>query len=191
MASDESAEVTRLLKLWSDGDQDSVAELVPLVYGELRRIAAVYLNGERSDHTLQPTALVHEAYFRLVKHHEMRWQDRAHFFAIAARTMRRILVDHARGQRSAKRGGPQRAISLEVAGDVAKKVQPDLVALDDALKDLQEMDLEKAKIVELRYFAGLSIEETAQVIGRSRATVIRQWRMAKAWIHSQLTAPQP
>lgn len=186
-----SHDVTQLLKSWSDGNQESVEALVPLVYDEMRRMAAVYLHGERTGHTLQPTALVHEAYFRLVQHDKMRWQDRAHFFAIAARTMRRILVDHARGQRSAKRGGPQPAISLDVAGDQAKPLEPDMVALDDTLKDLASMDPDKAKIVELRYFGGLSIEETAQVMDCSRATIIRQWRMAKAWIHSQLSADPP
>ena len=186
-----SHDVTQLLKSWSDGNQESVEVLVPLVYDELRRMAAVYLHGERTGHTLQPTALVHEAYFRLVQHDKMRWQDRAHFFAIAARTMRRILVDHARSHRSAKRGGSQSAVSLEVAGDQAKPLEPDMVALDDALKDLASMDPDKAKLVELRYFGGLSIEETAQVMECSRATVIRQWRMAKAWIHSQLSADDP
>lgn len=188
MSSANTAEVTLLLKSWSDGDRRSVEDLVPLVYDELRRMAAAYLSGERTGHTLQPTALVHEAYFRLVNHNEMRWQDRSHFFAIAARTMRRILVDHARGHRSAKRGGPKSALSLEVVGDLGKGEEPDLVALDDALKDLQEMDPDKAKLVELRFFGGLSIDETAQIVGCSRATVIRQWRMAKAWLHSQLAS---
>lgn len=188
MSSPTTAEVTDLLKAWNEGDRSSIERLVPVVYGELRRIAGAYLNGERTGHTLQPTALVHEAYFRLVKHHDMRWQDRSHFFAIAARTMRRILVDHARGRRTAKRGGPAPLVSLEVAGEVALDDAPDLVALDDALRDLQVMDPDKARIVELRFFAGLSIEETGEVIGCSRATVIRQWRMAKAWLHAQLTA---
>lgn len=191
MTSPNAAEVTQLLKAWSDGNRDSVEELVPLVYDEMRRMAAVYLSGERTGHTLQPTALVHEAYFRLVNHNDMRWQDRSHFFAIAARTMRRILVDHARGQRSAKRGGAHSPVSLELVGDQAKAVEPDLVALDDALQDLGAMDPDKAKIVELRFFGGLSIEETAQVMDCSRATIIRQWRMAKAWIHSQMTQLDP
>lgn len=180
-------EVTRLLKRWNDGDAESGQRLVALVYDELRRIAGGYLKGERSGHTLQPTALVHEAYFRLVDHQEIQWQDRSHFFAISAQVMRRILVDHARGRHAAKRGGKQSAIPLESMGEVAVSETTDLVALDDALAELARLDPTKAKLVELRFFGGLSIEETGEVLGVSRATVVRQWRLAKAWIHSHLT----
>ena len=183
-------EVTELLHSWSSGNETAIDRLVPLVYDELRRMAQRYLSGERENHTLQPTALVNEAYLRLVHHDRMGWQDRAHFFAIAARTMRRILVDHARKRSSVKRGGAQQPMALEVVGDVAEERRADLIALDDALKDLATIDPVKAKLVELRFFGGLSIEEAAVAMEASATTLKRQWRMAKAWIHRHLLAAE-
>lgn len=185
--SSEPQDVTQLLLAWSNGDQDSAEKLVPLVYDELRQLAARYLARERPEHTLQPTALVHEAYLRLVDLRHVQWQDRTHFFAIAAQAMRRLLVDHARKHRSAKRGGVDRRLSLDEVGEVATARAPDLVALDDALTNLAEIDPTKASIVELRFFGGLSNQETAEVVGCSRSTVVRHWRMAKAWLHSELS----
>ena len=184
-------DVTQLLIAWSQGDRDSAERLVPLIYDELRQLAARYLARERAEHTLQPTALVHEAYMRLVDLRHVQWQDRTHFFAIAAQAMRRLLVDHARKHRSAKRGGPIRRLSLEEVSEVAASRAPDLVALDEALDGLAEIDPTKASIVELRFFGGLSNQEAAEVMGCSRSTVVRQWRMAKAWLHSELCHSGP
>ena len=183
------SDITDLLQAWSGGDRSSIDDLIPLIYDELREMASRYLGRERSDHTLQPTALVHEAYFRLIDQREVRWNDRAHFFAIAAQIMRRILVDHARSHRYAKRGGAATKISLNQVSDLSgDSPAPDLVALDDALRSLSRLDPDKASIVELRFFGGLSLEETAEVIGSSRATVVRQWRIAKAWLYRELKA---
>ena len=186
MSSIDSTEVTRLLHAWSEGDRDSGERLTPLIYEELRRLARGLISRERKDHTLQPTALVHEAFMKLVEMDGIRWQDRAHFFAIASRSMRQILVDHARRHRSQKRGGSTPAVSLEQVGELATDRPLDLVALDDALHALAKVDPEKASIVELRYFGGLSIEEVAEVLDTSRTTIIRRWRMAKAWLHREL-----
>ena len=185
MASSSQEEITQLLVAWSHGDKESVDKLVPLVYEELRRMANRYLADERTGHTLQPSDVVHEAYFRLVDQRQVQWQNRGHFFALAAQAMRRILVDHARKARSIKRGGGFQ-ISLERLGEPAVERSPDLIALDDALTGLAAIDPGKARIVELRYFGGLSLEETAAVVDLSRATVVREWRMAKAWLHREL-----
>jgi RNA polymerase sigma factor (TIGR02999 family) len=163
---------------------------MPLVYDELRAIAARYLRRERPDHTLEPTALVHEVYLRLIDQKAAEWQDRAHFFAIAAKLMRRILVDHARGRLSDKRGRGTARVSI-TGVEVAAELTPDLVALDDALRDLAAFDPDRATLVELRYFGGLTVEETAEVMGRSTATVVRQWRTARAWLYDQLRAERP
>ncbi len=191
MSSGGREDITQLLLEWSDGDQESMERLVPLVYNELRRIASRYLTGERSDHSLQPSDVVHEAYFRLVDQNAVRWRNRGHFFAIAAQTMRRILVDHARMHKYAKRGGGKPRLSIDLVGEPAIERPSDLVALDDALTSLSDFDPAKAKIVELRFFGGLSIDETADVVGTSRATVVRQWRMAKAWLHREFTRATP
>jgi RNA polymerase sigma factor (TIGR02999 family) len=182
--------VTRLLRAWGAGEEGAFERLFPLVYDELRRTARRFLAGERQGHTLQATALVHEAYFRLVAQRQGQWQERAQFYAVAARSMRRILVDHARCRASLKRGGAP-PLPLDEAGDVAERRPDDLVALDDALTSLGEIDAQKAAVVELRFFGGLSNEETAVVLGCSRATVIRQWRIARAWLYDALSASAP
>jgi RNA polymerase sigma-70 factor, ECF subfamily len=179
-------EITELLQQLRTGSRDALDRLMPLVYGELRRQAGRYLQRERRDHTLQPTALVHEAYLRLVGHHQAPWQNRAHFFGIAAQTMRRILVDHARGLQRIKRGGPQQKVALEEAHALTEDSTVDLLALDEALEQLVKLDPQAARIVELRYFAGLSVEETAEALGISPTSVKRDWRMAKAWLHAAL-----
>ena len=180
-------EVTLLLRQWREGDQRAFERLSELVYDELRRMARGYLAGERSDHTLQPTALVHETYLRLVDHNAMAWEDRRHFFAIAATTMRRILVDHARGQRREKRGGDRPKVSLDDVGELpAADRAAEVVAIDEALERLAGEDQLKASVVELRFFAGLTNDETAAVLGLSEKTVRRHWRMAKVWLHREL-----
>jgi RNA polymerase sigma factor (TIGR02999 family) len=171
---------------WRDGDQDALARLMPLVYDELRRLAASYLRRERPGHTLQPTALVHEAYLRLVDQTHANWRNRAQFFGVAAQLMRRILIDHARGQQSAKRGSGEARLSLDEALEVAQEKEPDLIALDDALRALAAFDPRQSRIVELRYFGGLSIEETAEVLGLAPITIRREWEIAKAWLYRQL-----
>ena len=186
MDSTSPKEVTRLLNAWSGGNQAALDQLMPLVYDELRRIARGYMRHERSENTLQPTALVNEAYLRLIGQREVRWQNRAHFFAIAAKLMRRILVDRARRQHAAKRGGPaQPSPLIDVA--VSPQQNVDLLLLDDALNGLAEFDAQQARIVELKYFAGLTIEEIAEVLGSSPATIKREWSVAKAWLHRQMT----
>ena len=179
-------DVTRLLIQLTDGNRTVLDDLLPLVYGELRSLAANYLRRERSAHTLQPTALVHEAYLRLVDQNQVRWQNRAHFFGVAAQMMRRILVDHARGHNAEKRGGEVAKLSLDGNVDVTDERATDLIALDDALTTLAALDEQKSRIVELRFFGGLSVEETAEVLGVSAPTVKRQWRMAKAWLYGQV-----
>jgi RNA polymerase sigma factor (TIGR02999 family) len=183
-----SHEVTQLLLAWSDGDQTALEKLIPLVYEELHRLARHYMSGERPGHTLQTTALVDEAYLRLVDWKNLRWQNRAHFFGIAAQLMRRILVDHARDHRYAKRGGGARKLSLDEVAVVSQERAADLVALDEALKSLAANDARKSQVVELRFFGGLSIEETAQVMKVSPRTVMRDWRMAKTWLYHELSA---
>jgi len=179
-------DVTRLLKAWSDGDQAALSELMPTVYAEIRKLARSYLRRERSDHTLQATALVHEAYMRLVDQRAVKWQNRAHFFGIAAQIMRRILVDHARMQKADKRGSGESPIVLDESLDVAAGNRLDFVALDDALKALAELDPRQARIVELRFFGGLSIEETAEVTQLSPATIKREWAAARTWLRREL-----
>jgi RNA polymerase sigma factor (TIGR02999 family) len=177
-------EVTRLLAEWGKGDEGAAAELMPLVYGELRQLAAVYFRGERHDHTLQPTALVHEAYLRLVNQSLSDWQSRSHFYGVAARVMRQVLVDHARRKKAKKRTGeplsPREAVSF----------QPDhcsaLVALDESLTDLERIDARKGQAIELRYFAGLTMDEIAQTMNLSVQTVRRDMRMAEAWLYDAM-----
>jgi RNA polymerase sigma factor (TIGR02999 family) len=180
-------DLTALLRDASEGDQNALDRLMPLVYGELRKIAASYLRQERKDHTLQPTALVHEAYLRLTNQRDMAWQNRAHFFGIAAQMMRRILVDHARKRQAAKRDASAwKVATAEVDGGAESA--PELLALDRALEELEKIDPQQAKIVELRFFGGLTVEETAEVAGISPRTVKREWRTAKAWLRSEIGA---
>lgn len=186
-ASTSQQEVTRLLVDWSNGDTRALEELTPLVYAELRRLAARFLRRERSDHTLQSTALVHEAFLRLIDQRSVQWQNRAHFFGVAAQLIRRILVDYARSRQTAKRGSDAVKLSLDDALGVAEKRDLDLVALDDALNRLAELDPQQSRIVELRFFTGLSIEETAEVLGISPATVKREWVTAKALLYRYLS----
>lgn len=175
-------EMTDLLAAWSDGDREALDRLLPLVERELHRLAHHYMSRERPDHTLQTGALVNEAYLKLVDQTRVRWQNRAHFFAIAAQTMRRILIDHARRRRYDKRGGGARPLPLDEAAHVTDERAAELVALDDALKLLQDVDERKASVVELRYFGGLSVEEVAEVLKVSPDTVGREWRRARAFL---------
>jgi len=186
MASD-SDNVTRLLIEWGDGNQQALEALVPLIYKELRNLAHNFLYRERPGHTLQTTALVHEAYLKLIDQDDARWQNRAHFFAIAAQAMRRILIDSARKHAAAKRGGPQAELSLDEVADIALEPDINLLKLDEALNELAKIDPRQSRIVELRYFGGLTIEETAEVISVSPATVKREWMMARAWLHQEIT----
>jgi RNA polymerase sigma factor (TIGR02999 family) len=181
-----SNQVTELLVRWRGGDKAALDALLPLVYAELRRIARHYLSNERSDHTLQSTALVHEAYLRLAKQQLPEWQNRAHFFAVAAQLMRQILVDYARTHKASKRGGAVYVLGLEEAEEKAQPLDLDIVALDDALKTLAELDLQQSRVVELKFFGGLSIEETAEVLGVSPSTVKREWITARAWLYREL-----
>lgn len=180
-------DVTQALRELSEGDEAAPAKLLPLVYGELRKLAQAYLRDERSDHTLQATALVHEAYIRLVDWQNVTWENRAHFFALAAQVMRRILVDHAREKQAQKRGGGMTKLSLDDAVSFPQQREVDVVALDDALKQLESMDETQGKIVAMRFFGGLTIEETATALGVSAATVNREWRVAKAWLLRELS----
>jgi len=182
-----SEEVTEILNDVSAGDRKAADRLMPLVYDELRRLASRYLARERPDHTLQATALVHEAYLRLIDQTRVSWQNRAHFIAVAASMMRRILVDHARLHTTEKRGGRRQKLSLDEAISFSKGKDLDIVALDDALGDLARLDPEQSRIVELRFFGGLTLEETAEVTGVSLSTVRREWEMAKAWLYDQLS----
>lgn len=180
--------ITQLLIDWGKGDQAALEQLMPLVYSELRRLATNYLRRERAGHTLQPTALVNEAYLKLIDQKNAKWQNRAHFFGISAQLMRRILVDHARQRQAAKRGGSeQQRLSITSAEAAAiKQPEIDLLALNEALDELAEMDPQQGRIVELKFFGGLSIEETAEVLGISHATVERDWKVARAWLRRQL-----
>src|SRR3954466_1992436 len=187
MKTQTQADVTKLLVNWTNGDKKALEALMPLVYGELHRLARRYLRRERSDHTLQSTALVHEAYMRMVDQKGVQWQNRAHFFAVAAQIIRRILVDHARTHNAEKRGGGACKLALDEAIGVSQKRDLNLVALDDAINGLAEMDPQQGRIVELRFFGGLSIEETAEVLGISPATVKRDWAVAKAWLYRDLS----
>jgi RNA polymerase sigma factor (TIGR02999 family) len=178
--------VTQLLIELSHGNRAVVDQLLPLIYDELRSLAANYLRRERPDHTLQPTALVHEAYLRLVDQTRVNWQNRAHFFGVAAQIMRRLLVDHARKVNAEKRGVAFQKLSLEENIDQADERSAELIALDEALQALAVIDEQKARIVELRYFGGLSVEETAEVLNVTPITIKRHWRMAKAWLHGHM-----
>jgi len=181
-----TSNVTRLLLQWSEGDTAAREALIPLVYGELRRIARQCLASQRPGHTLQSTALVHEAYLRLVDHSSVHWENRVHFFAVAAQLMRRILVDHARRQRAAKRGGGNLTLVLDEAVAPPARRAVDLIALDDALNGLAALDSRQSQIVELRFFGGLSIEDTSQLLDISPATVKREWVTARAWLYQQV-----
>ena len=185
--SGESGEVSRLLLAWSGGDQSALEKLTPIVYHELHRIAGQYMRRENAGHSLQTTALVNEAYVRLVDYKRMQWQNRAHFFAVSAQLMRRILVDHAR-RRNLKRGRGVQHVSLEEASMVGDGRDADLVALDDAMNALARLDPRKVQVVEMRFFGGLSVEEIAEVLKISTVTVMRDWSTAKAWLYRELTA---
>jgi RNA polymerase sigma-70 factor, ECF subfamily len=181
-------DVTILLAELTKGNEEAASRLIPLVYAELRRLAASYMRRERSDHTLQPTALVHEAYLKLIQQRSVDWQSRAHFFGIAAQVMRRILVDHARGHLREKRGGGQRPVPMDEALVFAPEQSAELLKLDQALERLTKLDPRQGKIVELRFFGGLTVEQTADLLGISPKTVKRDWSMAKAWLHGELKA---
>ncbi len=182
---DDSGDVTRLLLRWRRGDDSALEELVPLVYDELRRLAARYLGTERSDHTLQPTALVHEAYARLVGA-GVEWNDRVHFFAVAAGMMRRVLVDHAKKRRRVKRGAGAARVTLDEAVLVTPEPSTELLALDEALRRLEAFDQRKCKVVELHFFGGLTYDQTAAALGVSQSTVLRELRLARSWLHREL-----
>lgn len=186
----EARDITALLRAWGDGDTLALDELMPLVHAELRRLARAKLRRERPGHTIQPTALVNEAYLRLVDQRRVRWQNRAHFFGIAAELMRRVLVDHARRRQAAKRGGPLRVVTLD---DAVAPVEPrdvELIALDQALERLASFDDRQSRLVVMRFFGGLSVEEAAAALGVSRATAERDWTMARAWLHRTLAGDQ-
>jgi RNA polymerase sigma-70 factor (ECF subfamily) len=178
--------VSQLLQAWSGGDQNALDTLTPVVYDELRRLARHYMRGERPGHSLQTTALVNEAYIRLVDYKRMQWQNRAHFFAVSAQLMRRILVDHAR-RHNLKRGGDAQQVSLEEAAAVTGERTTDLIAVDDAMNALGRIDPRKMRVVEMRFFGGLSVEEIAEVLKVSPITVMRDWSTAKAWLYRELT----
>lgn len=179
--------VTQLLKAHREGSASALEELMPLVYGELRKIAARHLRGERRDHTLEPTALVHEAYLKMFEGTDMEWQNRAHFLGVAAHVMRHILVDHARARAAGKRGGGAMRATLDEAIAASGERDVDLVALDDALEALRALDERQARVVELKYFGGLSIEETAEVLGVPTSRVRRDWTLARAWLRRELS----
>ena len=183
----EAENITDLLVSYGRGDKESLDKLMPVVYDELRRQAARYLRREQPGHTLQTTALIHEAYVRLVDQRNVQWQNRAHFFGIAAQMMRRILVDHARTKKRVKRGGSDIKVSLNDATVAVKGQDLDVVALDEALSRLAKIDEQQSRVVELRFFSGLTVEETATVMEISPATVKRDWSMAKAWLHRELS----
>jgi len=179
-------EITERLIAWNSGESGAVDSVIDAVYKELRRMANRYLRQESPDHSLQPTALVHEAYLRLIDQTQVTWQNRAHFFGVAAQMMRRILVDHARGKHRNKRGGTERTISLDEVLEVGGGKTADLVALDEALKLLAEIDLRKSLVIEMRFFGGMSVDETAEALNISPQSVMRDWKLAKAWLYKQL-----
>lgn len=185
-----SGDVTQLLLDWSSGDRDALDRLVPLILTELKRQARSYLRNERGEHTLQPTALVNEVYLKMVDNERIQWRDRAHFFAVASRFMRRILVDHARAASAAKRGSGAEKVALDEERDGFSRNEVDLIALDQALEKLAALDERQAKVVEMRYFGGLSVEEAAEVLGIARATINRDWRNARAFLLRQLKADE-
>ncbi len=186
MAAPSPKEVTRLLIDWGNGDQAALDELIPLVYAELRRLAGRYMRRESQDHTLQTSALINEAYLRLIDQKSVQWQNRAHFFGVAAQLMRRILVDHARSRSRAKRGGGAQMVSLVEQAVMSEEVA-EVIALDEALNNLAEMDPRKSQIVELKFFGGLTTEEVAEVLKVTTRTVEREWRKAKAWLHRAIS----
>ena len=192
MGSGPAPDVTQLLVSWSHGDQAALERLMPLVYGELRRLASAYLRHERSNHTLQSTALVHEAFMRLVNQRDVQWRNRAHFFGIAAQMIRRILVDYARSQHRKKRGSGAVKLALDDAVVAPQEPGPDLdlLALNDALDQLSQLDPRQSRIVELRFFAGLSLEETAEVMNLSPSSIKREWNTARAWLFREMTRNQ-
>lgn len=187
MTNSPDKDVTRLLEAWSDGKPEAIDELMPLVYEELKRMAKKYMNSQPSGHTLQTTALIHEAYLKLADQREKRWQNRTHFFAVAAQAMRHILVDHARSHQTQKRGGKTQLISLEDAAVISNERADEIVALDESLNNLFALDERKGRVVELRYFGGLSVEETAEILSISQETVMRDWRFAKTWLLRELS----
>jgi RNA polymerase sigma factor (TIGR02999 family) len=187
MTAPSTHEVTQLLQAWGHGDEQALEKLTPLVYDELRRVARRYMARQAPDHTLQTTALVNEVYLRLVDFHEVSWQNRAHFFAVCAKLMRRILTDFARSHLALKRGGQAQQVSLNEALVISNNPRADLVALDDALKNLAYLDQRKSQVVELRYFGGLSVKEAANVLRVSEETVLRDWRLAKIWLLEKLS----
>ncbi len=187
MPKTDRAAITDLLRDWNAGNPEAAEKVLPLVYDELRRIAASYFRNERRGHTLQATAIVHEAYVRLLEDSGVEWQNRAHFVGRVAHMMRHILVDHAREQKAAKRGGQAYRVTLAEAGPVSKDRPPDLLELDEALNDLAKLDPKKASIVELRFFGGLTIPEVAEVFETSPSSVFRQWRQARTWLYRQLS----
>lgn len=182
-----SQEVSQLLRAWNDGDQDALDKLMPLVYEELRRMARRHMDRQGPGHMLQTTALIHEAFLRLVNQKEPHWQNRVHFFAVAASAMRQILVDYARARHALKRGGEGFVISLDEAAVASNEREADMVALDDALESLAAIDRRKCQVVEMRYFGGLSVEETAEVLKVSPETVARDWRLARTWLLRELS----
>ncbi|SRR6266404_2129399 len=190
MAAPSPKEVTRLLVDWGNGDQAALDELIPLVYDELRRLAGRYMRRESEGHTLQTSALVNEAYLRLVDQQNVKWQNRAHFFGVAAQLMRRILVDHARSRSRAKRGGGVQMVPLAEQAVISQELA-DVIALDDALKNLAEMDPRKSQIVEMKFFGGLTTEEVAEVLNVTSRTVEREWRKAKAWLNRAISKGEP
>ncbi|MGA8182916.1 MAG: sigma-70 family RNA polymerase sigma factor [Terriglobia bacterium] len=185
-----SNEVTLLLRAWGEGDVQALDRLAPIVYQELHRIARGYMARERTDHTLQTTALVNEAYVRLVDARQVTWQDRAHFFAVCARAMRRILVDHARSRGYVKRGGGKLHVQFDEAFGMEWSADSNLLELDEALDRLSALDPRKARVIEMRFFGGLSVEETAEALGISPETVMRDWKLARAWLYRELSADQ-
>ncbi len=187
MATQSPPDVTALLAQWGSGDEAAEKQLFPLVYDELRRLARSHLRRERANHTLQPTALVNEAYLRLVDQTRVEWQNRSYFFGIATRMMRRILVDHARAHKAARRGGGVRNVTLNDEAVPGGSRDVDLIALDDALATLAELDPKGLRVIELRYFGGLTIQETAEVLGLSESTVKREWSTARAWLSRELS----
>lgn len=187
-----SAAITELLIAWSDGRREALDDLLPVVHDDLHRLAAAYMQREPAGHALQPTALVNEAYLRLIDQHRVKWRNRAHFFGVAAGMMRRILVDYARRRRAERRGGKWERVTVSGLELPANEPEPiDVLALHEALERLAEFDSQQARIVELRYFAGLTIEEAAEVVGVSEATVSREWTIAKAWLRAHLTEGHP
>jgi RNA polymerase sigma-70 factor (ECF subfamily) len=183
----ECSATTQLLRAWAGGDEAALDQLTPRVYDELRRIAGRFMQDERPGRTIQTTALVHEAYLKLIDVSGVEWQHRAHFFAIAAQIMRRILLDHARRRVAAKRGGAARRVNLDDAPELGSERAREVIALDDALTALAKIDARKARVIELRFFAGLSVEETAEVVQVSPVTVMRDWKLARAWLVAELT----